>query len=111
MVNIQGRIQIGFPTGQPVWDSKLLSQINKKLKMFNTVHNYIIITFSIVNNPHTCYLFMFITENYSSKFTIMPCWAPTPKSPTENGIPKNSLGTSLIYFRNFLPSVSSKSKI
>ena len=28
MVNIQGRIQIGFPAGQPVWDSKLLSQIN-----------------------------------------------------------------------------------
>ena len=74
--------------------------------MFNTIHNYIIITFSIVNNPDPCYPFMFITENYFSKFMIMPCWAPTPKSPTENSIPKNSLGASLIYFRNFISAIS-----
>ena len=29
----QGRIQRGFGTGQPVWDPKFLSQINKKLKI------------------------------------------------------------------------------
>ena len=28
-----GRIQKGFATGQPVWDSKFLSQINKKPKI------------------------------------------------------------------------------
>ena len=38
---------------------------------------------------------MFITENYSSKFKIMTFWTPAPKSPTENGVPKKSLDTSL----------------
>ena len=33
--------------------------------------------------------YMFITENYSSKFMIMSFWAPALKSPAENSIPKN----------------------
>ena len=37
---------------------------------------------------------MFITENYSSKFTVMFFWGSVLKSPAENGIPK-SLDTSL----------------
>lgn len=36
-----------------------------------------------------------MTKNYSSKFPIMSFWAPVLKSLTENGIPKNSLDTSL----------------
>ena len=105
----QGRIQRGFAAGQPVWDPKFLSQINKKLKilkiilselshntMSNTIDEYIIIAFSIVNNPYPCHPYMFITENYSSKFTIMSFWAPALKSLAENGIPKKSLDTSLI---------------
>ena len=38
--------------------------------MFNTTDEYIIITFSLVNNPFPCHPYLFITENYSSKFTI-----------------------------------------
>ena len=57
---------------------------------------YIIITFSIVNYPYPCHPYMFITENYSSKFTIMSFWDPPPKSRPENGIPKILLDTSLI---------------
>ena len=85
------------------------SQINKKLKflikvilnelssntMPNKIDKYMIIIFSIVNNPYPCHPYMFITEIYSSKFTIMSFWAPAPKSPAENGIPKKSLDTSL----------------
>ena len=56
---------------------------------------YIIVTFSIVNNPYSCQPYMFITENYSSKFTIMSFWDPALKSPANNGIPKKSLDTSL----------------
>ena len=63
--------------------------------MPNTIDKYIIITFFIVNNPYPCDPYMFITKNNSSKFTIMSFWAPTHKSPAENGIPKNSLDTSL----------------
>ena len=37
---------------------------------------YLIITFSIVNNPYPCHPYMFMTENYSSKFTIISFWAP-----------------------------------
>ena len=32
---IQGRTQRGFPTGQPIWDPKFLSQINTKLKILS----------------------------------------------------------------------------
>ena len=39
---------------------------------------------------------MFITGNYSSKFTIMSFWAPALKSSAENSIAKKSLGKSLI---------------
>ena len=55
----------GFATSQPVRESKFLSHINKKLKTFsvilselspttisNTIDKYIIITFSVVNNPY-----------------------------------------------------------
>ena len=63
--------------------------------MPNTIDKCITITFSIVNNPYSCYPYIFITENYSSKFTSMYFWAPTLKSPAENGIPKKSLDASL----------------
>ena len=39
-----------------------------------------------------CHPYMFVAENYSSKFTIMSFWAPAPKSPAENDIPKKTLG-------------------
>ena len=57
--------------------------------MSNTSDMYIISTFAIINDP------VFITENYSSKFTIMSFWTPAPKSPAENCIPKKSLDKSL----------------
>ena len=38
---------------------------------------------------------MFITENYSSKFTIMSFWAPARESLAEIDIPKKSLDTLL----------------
>ena len=63
--------------------------------MSNTIDKHIIVTFSIVSNPYPCHPYMFATENYSSKFTIMPFWAPASKSPAENGILKKSLDTSL----------------
>ena len=63
--------------------------------MSNAIDKYIIITFSIVNNPYLCHPYMFINEHYSSKFTTMSFWDPAPKSPAENGIPKKSLDTSL----------------
>ena len=56
--------------------------------MSNTIDKYII-TFSIVNSPYTCYPYMFITENYFSKYIIMCFWSPALKSPAENSIPKN----------------------
>ena len=59
--------------------------------MPNTIDRYII-AFSLVNNPYPCYLYMFITENYSSKFTIMSFWTSAPKSPAENGISKKFSG-------------------
>ena len=62
---------------------------------------YIIITFSIVNYPYPCHSCMFITENCSSKFLIMSFWAPAPKSPSNNGIPKKSLDMSLRIFFHF----------
>ena len=39
--------------------------------MSNTIDKYIRVTFSIVTDPYPCHPYMFITENYSSKFTIM----------------------------------------
>ena len=63
--------------------------------MSNTIDKYIIMTFSIVNNPYPCYPYKFITENYSSKIMSMSFWAPAPKSPAENDIPKKILDTSL----------------
>ena len=63
--------------------------------MSNTIDEYTIITFSIVNRRYPCYPYMFITENYSSKFTIMSFWDPGPKSPAKDGILKNSLYASL----------------
>ena len=62
--------------------------------MSNTIDKYIMITFSIVNNPHSCHTYMFITENYSSNLTIMSFWVPAPKFPAEKGIPAKSLGMS-----------------
>ena len=63
--------------------------------MSNTIDKYIILTFSIVNHPFLCHPYMFITETYSSKLTIMYFWAPTPKTPAKNGSSKKSLETSL----------------
>ena len=56
--------------------------------MSNTIDKYIIITFSIVNNPYPWHLYMSITENYSSNFTIMSFWASARKSPVEKVFPK-----------------------
>ena len=63
--------------------------------MSNTIDEYTIKIFSIVNHLNPCYPYMFITENYSSKFMIMSFWDPGPKFPAKNGILKNSLYVSL----------------
>ena len=44
-------MQRGFDTGQLVWDPKFLSQINEifAITMSDTIVNYVITTFSIVN--------------------------------------------------------------
>ena len=60
--------------------------------MSNAIDKYKIITFSIVNNPYPCHPYMFITENYSSKFTIISFWAPAPKSPAEINISQKISG-------------------
>ena len=66
----------------------------------NTIDNYIISIFSLVNNPHPCHPYMFIIENYPSEFTVMSFWAPAPNSPAENGILTKSLDTSLQKYVN-----------
>ena len=48
---------------------------------------YVIIIFSIEDNPYPCHSYMFTSENYCSKFT-MSFWAPALKSPAENNIPE-----------------------
>ena len=63
--------------------------------MSNTIDKFIIISFSIVNNPYPCHPYMFITENYYSKFTIMSFCDPAQKSPAENDIFRKSLDMSL----------------
>ena len=50
----------------------------------------------MANNPYPYYPYMLVIENYCPKFTIMSFWAPTLKSPAENGIPKKSLDRSLV---------------
>lgn len=45
---------------------------------------------------------MFVTEKYSSKFTIISFWVPALKSPAENGIPRKSLETSLVALKKLL---------
>ena len=59
--------------------------------MSYTIDSYIIFTFSIVNNPYPCYLYMFITE-ILLKFTSMSFCSPALKSPAENSIPKKNSG-------------------
>ena len=39
--------------------------------MSDTIDKSIIFTFFIVNNPYACHPYLFITENYSSKFMII----------------------------------------
>ena len=73
--------------------------------MSNTIAKYIIITFSMVNNPYSYHPYMFITENYSSKFTIMFFWAPALISPAKNNIPKTSLYTSLVVSKVLLEEI------
>ena len=75
----------------------------------NTIDKYIIITFSIVSNPYPCHPFIFMTENYSSKFTIVFFWAPALKSLAENGITRKSLNTSLGFACYIFVSVFFKS--
>ena len=65
----------------------ILNEVSRNT--MSNINMYIIIAFSIVNNPYPWHLYMFITGNYSSKFTIMSFCAPALKSPAENGIPKN----------------------
>ena len=60
-----------------------------------TIDKYIIITFSIVNNPYPCHPYMFSIKSYSSKFTIMSFLAPALKSPSQIDIPKTYLDTPL----------------
>ena len=112
LVYNQGRIQRAFATGQPAWDPKFLSQINKtkNLKVnlnelspntvSNTIDKCIIITFSIVNNFYQCHPYMFITENCSSEFKIMFFWAPVLNSPAENDIPNSLIIYKFINFVN-----------
>ena len=66
------------------------------ITMSNTIDKYIIITFSIVNNPCPYHPYMFITGNCSSKFKIIPIWAPAPNSLAENGISKKNQDMSLL---------------
>ena len=61
--------------------------------MSNAIDKFIIISFSLVNNPYPCQPYMFITKNYSSKFKIMSFWDLAPKSPAENII---SQGRTLV---------------
>ena len=77
--------------------------------MSNTNDKYIIVTFSTVNNLYLCHPYIFITDNYSSKFAILFLCAPAPKSPTENDIPQKSLDTSLTIFEKKLFKVSAVS--
>ena len=59
--------------------------------MSNKIDKYIIITFSIVNNPDSYHPRMSVTENCSSKLTNM--WAPDLRSLAEKVISTKSLGT------------------
>ena len=63
--------------------------------MFHAIDKYIIVAFSIMNNPYSCHPYMFIAGIYSSEFTIVSFWAPALKSLAQNGIPKKSLDMSL----------------
>ena len=67
--------------------------------MSNKIYKYVIITVSIVNNSYPCHPCMFVTENFSSKFTIISFRAPALKSPAENDIPKKFLDIPLIKIR------------
>ena len=101
LFSCQRRIQRDFTAGKPVWDPNFELFPNV---MSNTIDKYILITFSIVNNPYLCHPYMFITENYSSEFKCPFELLPQnpmlktvfPKSPAENGIPKKSLDTLLV---------------
>ena len=64
--------------------------------MSSSIDKYIIIKFSIVSNLYPCHPYKFITENCSSKITIMSSWAPARKSSPESSILKKSMDTSLM---------------
>ena len=68
--------------------------------MSNTIVKCIIVTFAIVNNPYPWHLYMFISENCYSKFTIMSLWAAGLNCPAENDIPKKPLDTSMSIYVN-----------
>ena len=69
--------------------------------IYNTIDEYIIITFSILNNPYQCHPYIFITENYFSKFTIMSFWAPALNPLAENGIPKKISRCTTAFINGF----------
>lgn len=69
--------------------------------MSNKIVHYIIIIFSIANDLYPCHPIIFVTGNYSLKFTILFFWIPTSKSPAENGILKKPLETS--WYQKKLP--------
>ena len=104
-------LQIDFAIDQLVWDPKFLTQTNKTKTlnvifpelspntMSNTIDKDIIITFWTVNNPYPCHPYMFVTEIYSSKFTVMSFWVPALQTPAKNGIPKKCLDMSLPYLQ------------
>ena len=90
-LNYYRRIQRGFGAGQPVWDPKFLSHINKKLNYVKVISvnfallqrlidNYLTIFF-LVNNPYSWLIYIFKTEKNSSKITIISFWVSGGLSP------------------------------
>ena len=62
-----------------------------KYIIITLIYNFNYINNSRVNNHYPCHPYMPITENYSSKLTIMPFWIPAFKFSSKNSILKKSL--------------------
>ena len=98
-----GCIQRGFDTGQSVWNPNFISRIilwsrktgpSSNFFRKNTIDNYLITTFSIVNDPypytHTSLKLKFILRG-SRQYPFEFLRVSVPKPAVENGIPKKSL--------------------
>ena len=111
-MQLQGCIQGGFTNGQTVWEIQIQHSYakhkTKNIKVIlnelspntisNTIDKYIIITFSIVNNPWPYHSYMFITENCSSSVTTIMYFRTTslPQNPLLKTVfLKKSLDTSM----------------